>query len=645
MKKFILFFYYCLTSFAAQAGTFEDRVASLQQKVKEIQQIEIARVFSERNADGYWHYPPQMGSLYSAQYWLLAKWLGVEIPNFDTKKFIEIVLHDQLPNGSWYFLPDATVKTEGQVGVSVMNYWALKAMGVPVSHPQMVLAKNWILQNGGLEASNNSVKAILPCFGNLAWEAFPLPPNAPFLSPSTAIGLVSPTVGRWMRSFIPPVAYLANVKATRILGGNFQIPELLKNKKLAFDIKRMPSTPIKIPDLAMRIFKSQRTFGGSWGGTTIASLLSMMVVKHAESYMPEMKPQFEEAITRGMKYVKELQLGTPVSAYRGAVFDGRYWDSVLIGNTLLEAGVPASKLLPTATYVNRFINERTGGMSFGKDYEPDPDTDDTAEMILFFKRGNFFPRSVINGTDWITTMQNSEDQNDGTPGRGGWGAYDRNNNALFPVQQMTVNYTDSTWIFDPATPDVTGHILEALGSVGFRVDNGIPTKVLDSALEYMKRSQESDGTWFGRWGVNSLYGTGASIVGLRSVGIEADNSMITKGLSWLQSCQKYSGDGGFGESFLSYKYKNMNCLDTPSSPTQTAWALFAYLSVNDITSERTLRAIEYLVNSYDTKNGWHDDLINGTGHPVVVPIFYPSYARIFPLQAVSRWLNQTKTKN
>lgn len=647
MKKILLIVNLLMASITVNANVTavnsNERIARLQEKIREIQKIEIDRLFSERNIEGYWHYPPQMGSLYSAQYWLLAKWLGIDIPNFDTKKFIQIVLDDQLSNGSWYFLPDKSITIDGQVGASVMNYWALKAMGVPVTHPKMLKAKQWILDHGGLEASNNAVKAILPCFGNLAWKAFPVPPNIPFLNPKTVIGMVSPHVGRWMRSFIPAVAYLATVRASRVLGGNFQIPELLKDKSLAFDERKMPKSKAKIPKLAMAIYHSHRIYGGSWGGTTIASLLSMMALRHAESYMPEMKTKFEKVIAEGAQYVNELQLGSQVSAYRGAVFDGRYWDSVLIGNTLLEAGVPASKLKVTADYVNRFVNHRTGGMAFGKDYEPDPDTDDTAEMILFFQRGRFHNQTIAHGIQFLNSMQNTKDQSDGTPGKGGWGAYDRNNNAVFPIKQITTDYTDSTWIFDPATPDVTAHILEAYGAIGYRINQNNSTKVVEDAVDYMRISQKSNGTWFGRWGVNSIYGTSASIVGLRAVGIGENDPMISKGLTWIEGCQKMNGDGGFGESFLSYRYKDLNCLGAPSTPTQTAWALSAYLSVNDLTSEKTIRAIEFLVNSYDLKAGWKDELINGTGHPVVVPIFYPSYARAFPLQAISRWLNQLQS--
>ncbi len=616
---------------------YQSDISALKGQLLQIQKTEVARILSERTADGYWSYPPPLGISYAGQYWLITKWLGHPIPDFDTKRFIELVLNEQLADGSWYYLPDKTIKSGGNISVTILNYWTLKAMGVSLERSEMLRAKEFIVKAGGLESANNFVKFLLMTFGNLDWDLFPTPPNIPLISVNDVIGFIKPTMGRWMHAFLPPVAYLANLRVSKNLGPNFQVLELLKNPKLA-PRKSVPEPDIDLRDLVMTIYRSHRPLGGSWGGSTPSTLYSMMVLQHAQLAMPDLRSEFQAAMDDAYRYLHLINIESGDSAYRGAIFDGRYWDTVLLGTTLLESGVSKKELAISAQYTDRFINRRTGGMSFGWDYEVDPDTDDTSEMIIFYNRGRFFDKSVVAGVHWLSQMQNTEDQPDGTPGIGGWGSYSKNNNPKFPVDELTEKFKDSTGIFDPATPDVTGHILEALGSSGFRIGNSASPMIL-KAVEYMRRSQRSDGTWFGRWGVNSIYGTAAAVVGLRSVGISESDPMIVNGLTWLSNCQKLKTDGGFGESFLSYSDSKITCQNTPSTPTQTAWALLALESSQPVDSYRILKALKYLVQSYDEKIGWKDEQINGTGHPVVTPMFYPVYAKVFPLQAISRWLN------
>lgn len=627
---------FCSQVFAAEViGTSE--VEELKQQLGKIQKMEVARILAERKPEGYWFYPPPMGVSFTGQYWLVTQWLGHPIPDFDTKRFMTLVLNQQLSDGSWYYLPDKSVTNNGPLSVTILNYWTLKAMGYPTDSVPMKKARAFIRKSGGLEAANSFTKLLLACFGNLDWDFFPSLPKVPFLSVKTTLDLVTLDLGRWMRAFLPPVAYLANTKTRKLLGENFQIFELLKNPERD-PRKNKRVRGVELPDLAMSIYNLHRPYAGSWGGSTTATLLSMMALEHAGTYMPESKRKFQAVIEDSYRYLHLMNIDAEGSAYRGATFDARYWDTVLLGTTLLESGVPKKELEKSAIYVDRFINRHKGGMAFGLDFEPDPDTDDTSEMIIFFRRGGFFPQSIRGALAWLYKMQNEDDQADGTPSAGGWGAYSKDNNGAFPIKQLTEKFKDSTLLFDPATPDVTGHILEAYGALGFKIGHN-SSLTIERAVEYLRRSQRPDGTWFGRWGVNSIYGTTFSILGLRAVGVPQADPLIVRGINWIANCQKLKGDGGFGESFLSYSRPNFTCLKAPSTPSQTAWALLALLSAKSANNYRILKALKYLVNTYNPKIGWTDELINGTGHPTVVPIFYPSYAKVFPLQAVSRWLN------
>lgn len=648
MKRAIaaLLFFASLTSSITSVAAEISDTDQLKSQASAIQKLHVQHLLSERKPEGYWLYPPYMGIAFVSQYWLVAHWLGYTVPSFDVQKFEELVFSEQLSDGSWYFLPDEGIHSDGHVGVTVLNYWALKSMGVPIYDPRMLLAKKFILKNGGMEKSNNFVKLLLMAFGNLDWSSFPTPPSAPIISVKDSINLLSPQFGLWMRPYIPSIAYLANLRVQKKLGPNFSVEELaqsyssipLQDSK-SYEFSKEYSGA-REPDLALSIFNDQRLGYHSWGGMTPATLFSMMAMDHAQQYMPEKRAAMKEAIKKGLSFVDMLSVKADGSSYHGAIFDGRYWDTVLIGGTLIEAGVPRDQVALSANYIQRRINERTGGMAFGVDFEPDMDTDDTSEMLIFFRRGGFFSKSVGHAVAWLSQMQN-----DVGPGSGGWGSFNKNNNPSFPVTFITEKFRDSTEIFDPTTPDVTGHILEALGLSGFKLSQSVESEsstnespMLTNAVNYMRRSQRPNGTWFGRWGVNSIYGTSFSIVGLREVGVPASDPMIQKGISWINHCQKINGDGGFGESFLSYSNSELDCLSAPSSPTQTAWALLALLKVYEPTNPRIFKAIEYLVKSYDSTRGWEDKVINGTGHPVVAPMFYPSYAKIFPLQAISRWL-------
>lgn len=605
-------------------------------RVQAITQEHSRRLLAERKPQGYWFYPPVMGSSFVAQYWLVSQWLNRPIADFDLERFKTILFSEQLDDGSWYFLPDAGMTEGGTVGVTVLNYWALKAMGVPVSDPHLRKARTFILANGGMESSSAFVKILLMAFGNLDWNLFPTPPNIPFVSVSDYIGLVNPHFGLWMRPYIPPIAYLANLKVQKDLGPEFSLAELAIHKN---SLPAMPSNSYQFvgdfasdAELALKIFSNQRVGHSSWGATTPATLFSMMVLDHAQNYLPNKKEAIAKAIERGLGFVHWLSLEAEGSSYRGAIFDGRYWDTVLLGGVLIEAGIPASELAVSARYVENRIIKRAGGLGFGADFEPDMDTDDTAEMIIFFRRAGKYPESIGRAVNWLGQMQNDEGL-----GQGGWGSFNKNNNPVYILDKITKPFRDSTEMFDPATPDVTGHILEALALVGFNVESS-NSPMISAAVEYMRRNQKPDGTWYGRWGVNSLYGTSFAIVGLTEIGISPSDAMIRRGIRWIEGCQKTRGDGGFGESFLSYANPQLDCLVAPSSPTQTAWALLALLKVYKPTDWRVLKAVQYLLATYDDMVGWQDGIINGTGHPIVAPMFYPSYAKIFPLQALSRWV-------
>jgi squalene-hopene/tetraprenyl-beta-curcumene cyclase len=230
--------------------------------------------------------------------------------------------------------------------------------------------------------------------------------------------------------------------------------------------------------------------------------------------------------------------------------------------------------------------------------------------------------AIRRGSAWLLAMQNSD---------GGWGAFDRNNNRQFLCY---VPFADHNAMIDPSTPDLTGRILEALGKLGRRV--GDP--VVDRAVAYLRATQEPDGSWFGRWGVNYIYGTWQALAGLVGVGAASDDSAVVAGAQWLLAYQQ--PNGGWGESPESYADPRLRG-QGPTTASQTAWAVLGLLAAGLEAHPAVVRAVQYLVDTQRADGTWHETEFTGTGFPRVFYLRYHYYPMYFPLMALSRWAATT----
>ena len=263
-----------------------------------------------------------------------------------------------------------------------------------------------------------------------------------------------------------------------------------------------------------------------------------------------------------------------------------------------------------------------------------PDVDDTAMVLIalssWMKQQNIVrqdhagrrlsrvKKATRRGIDWLTAMQNSD---------GGWGAFDRNNNHELLCK---VPFADHNAMIDPSSPDLAGRVLEAFGSLGHRV--GEP--VVDRAIEYLRATQESDGSWFGRWGVNYIYGTWQAIEGLRAVGISRDDPLVERGIKWLQS--KQQPNGAWGESPASYVDPSLKGVGEPTA-SQTAWAVAALVAAGEGNSSSARRGVQWLLTTQRPDGDWNETAFTGTGFPKVFYLRYHYYRISFPLIAIARW--------
>jgi squalene-hopene/tetraprenyl-beta-curcumene cyclase len=230
--------------------------------------------------------------------------------------------------------------------------------------------------------------------------------------------------------------------------------------------------------------------------------------------------------------------------------------------------------------------------------------------------------------DWVQAMQNRD---------GGWGAFDRNNDAEFLCR---VPFADHNAMIDPSTPDLCGRVLEMFGLLGRRA--GEPT--IDRAVAYIRRQQESDGSWFGRWGVNHIYGTWQVLVGLSAVGVPWNDLAVVAGVNWLLEHQQSSG--GWGESPASYADPATRGRG-PATASQTAWALLGLMAAGYIDHPAVARGIDYLLVNQNDEGTWDEPQFTGTGFPQVFYLRYHYYPIYFPLLALSQWaaaVNQTNQK-
>lgn len=570
----------------------------------------------------HWQYPMYMGLSYTSQVWLISRWLGMVNPDWDPSHFKKLLLQSQLADGSWQPLKDPNNPT-GELNATLFNYWALKSMGLPTKHPALLRARNFILKNGGAEKADKYTKVFLMTMGLQSWKDYPTIPNIPLIDLGAFVG---PQLARWIRPSIKPIMYLAQREVVRT---HRQIPLLqelfLKTPtQINTAVGRFTHRNSDLDDVR-KILADQR-INGSWGGNTASTILTQMALLHASESLPEQRDLILKAIKRGQAFNDTMTLGLKEGAYKGVALDGRYWDTALVGQALAELGVPASELTPAAKYLLQHSGP-AGGYGFGLDSEMDMDTDDTSEALLFYRKIDFNHPKHHQSLRWLEDLQNDD---------GGWGAFDKNNVGNWLLATQTKVLADTGDFFDESSADVTGHVLEAFAAFNRTLFN---SETVRAGVTYLKNSQESDGSWYGRWGVNYLYGTSAAVIGLRQAGVASNDLTLIKADLWFKKCQ--NRDGGFGESFMTYKYPNLKCQGR-SSVSQTAWALMALMETNPWYHPAIQRAVAYLESNYSSEHGWTDTTINGTGQPISTPMQYPAYAKVFPAMALQRYLNSAK---
>ena len=566
------------------------------------------------------------------------------------EKAVRSILARQLPDGGFNIYAHGP----SEINATIKAYTALKLAGLTYDDPDLARARERILALGGLQRANSYVKVNLSLFGLYPREHTPsIPPEFMLL------GKFIYEMSSWTRAIVIPLSIVHAMNPRRPAPAGFTLNELF-----------LAGAPLEFPDnegfLSWRNFflKTDRFLKlwerHIWRGVRVKA------IRRAEEWMIERTRHTDglAAIYPPMMYVIMALdlLGYPkdhpevreaerqffnllVDDERGFFFQPCFsvvWDTAIAAYALGESGLASHDALRRcADWLLTKEVRRKGDWAVKRpDVEPSgwyfefanefyPDIDDTAQVLLALHHaqassGSAHDACVRRAVDWLLAMQSKD---------GGWAAFDVDNNWEF---LSFVPFADHNAMLDPTCPDITGRVLEGLIASGVKRDR----PAIRRGVEYLKRTQEADGSWYGRWGVDYIYGTFLALRGLEAAGESDREAYILRAGEWLRSIQ--NADGGWGESCASYEQRAF--VSAPSSPSQTAWAILGLMAGGDTASYSLHKGIEHLMETQKADGSWDEELSTGTGFPGVFYLKYHSYRNSFPVLALSIYL-KTRSAN
>ncbi|MBS6360779.1 squalene--hopene cyclase [Burkholderia sp.] len=615
-------------------------------------------LLAAQQPDGHWVYELEADSTIPAEYVLLVHYLG-ETPNVELEQKIARYLRRiQLPDGGWPLFTDGAPN----ISASVKAYFALKVIGDDENAEHMQRARKAIHAMGGAEMSNVFTRIQLALYGAIPWRAVPMMPVEIMLLPQWFPFHLS-KVSYWARTVIVPLLVL---NARRPIAKNprgVRIDELFIEPPVNAGLLPRQGHQsagwfafFRVVDHALRAvdglfpkytrerairqavaFVDERLNGEDGLGAIYPAMANAVMMYDALGY-PEDHPN--RAIAR--KSIEKLLVVGEDEAYCQPCLSP-VWDTSLVAHALLETGEPRAEeavmrglewLRPLqildvrGDWISRRPNVRPGGWAFQYANPHYPDVDDTAVVVMAMdraeklKHADMYREPIARAREWVVGMQSSD---------GGWGAFEPENTQYY---LNNIPFSDHGALLDPPTADVSGRCLSMLSQLGETAANSEPAR---RALDYMLKEQEPDGSWYGRWGMNYVYGTWTALCSLNAAGLGPDDPRVKRGAQWLLSIQ--NKDGGWGEDGDSYKLNYRGYEQAPSTSSQTAWALLGLMAAGEVNNPAVARGIEYLIDEQNDEGLWDETLFTATGFPRVFYLRYHGYRKFFPLWALARYRN------
>lgn len=598
-------------------------------------------LLARQKPDGHWVGELEGDTILESEYVLLLTFLGKPVD----PRLLRYLRERQLPTGGWSNYPGGPA----DLSVSVKAYFALKIGGDSPLSPHMRRAAEVIRTLGGAGNANSFTRFYLALLGQISYANCPCVPVEMVLLPRWFPFSIY-AMSAWSRTIVVPLAIVSAFKPVKPLSEDQCIRELFledparpwtprerprvlswSNVFLKVDwllkwAERLRLTPLRRWAIRKAVAWMRERFQGSDGlGAIFPPMIYTAIVLRCLGVADD-DPEFRWA----MRQLDDLKI-TNADSMRLQPCLSPVWDTALTTIALADLGVPAespeitaaidwllSKEVSVRGDWSKTVRAEPAGWFFEYANAHYPDTDDTAMVLIALARmGRRHHSAARRAVAWLLAMQNSD---------GGWGAFDRNidNEVLTKVP-----FADHNAMLDPSCPDITARILESLSHYGLRL--GDPR--VDRAVAYILQKQEPDGAWFGRWGVNYIYGTWQVLVGLAAAGYDMRAIPVRRAVRWLKECQ--NSDGGWGESCASYDDPGRAGMG-PSTASQTAWAILGLLAAGD-RSEAVRAGVQYLLDTQADDGTWSEDAFTGTGFPKVFYLKYHMYPIYFPLMALARF--------
>jgi len=608
--------------------------------------------------DGHWCAELEGDTILESEYLMYLHFIE-ELNPETIRKAANYVRSKLLPQGGVAIYPGGPMEISG----SVNAYLALKMAGDSVDAPHMATTRDAILASGGITKCNTFTKIYLAMVGLYPWEGCPaIPPELILLPKWFSFSIYN--MSAWSRAMLVPLSVIRSHEPVKPMP--WTIDELWANRDtrlprdeetftwhnfflfwnhiLKFLHHRHPCRPLR--RYAMRkcerwIIEHGRTPGGL--GAIFPGMANYVMSLRSLGYTNE-----SYLVAHGIAEMNQLRIEEDDSLHLQPCFSP-VWDTAISVNALNESGTRSDS--PALQRATRWLldkevrrpgdwiikhseshrytepNKPVGGWFFEYNNEFYPDVDDTIMVLMALNRVQVdFDReksaAIRRGTRWVLGMQGKD---------GGWASFDKNNDKWLFTQ---VPFADHNAMIDPSTSDITARVLECLGHFGFTPEDECVAK----ALDYLKADQCPDGSWFGRWGTNYVYGTWQVLRGLRVIGEDMRLPYIRRAVAWLKEHQ--NADGGWGESLRSYDDPQFKGIGE-STASQTAWALMGLISAGETHSPEVARGIRYLLTMQDEHGTWDEELFTGTGFPRVFYLRYHYYRHYFPLMALGLYARHT----
>ncbi len=615
--------------------------------------------------DGHFVFELEADATIPAEYVLMRHYLAEPVDAELERKIAVYLRRIQSADGGWPLFHAGA----SNISASVKAYYALKMIGDDVEAAHMRRARLWILAQGGAAESNVFTRNLLALYGAIPWRGVPVMPVEIMHLPRW-FPFHLDKISYWARTVLVPLTVLNALKPRAHNPKNVRIAELFVTPP--DQVRRWPKGPHQTAPWSQifggidrvlhatqplfpsstrasaiakaRTFVTERLNGDDGLGAIFPAMVNSVLMFDCLGV-----PTDDPAYRIARASVDKLLVIKDTEAYCQPCLSP-VWDTALVAHTLLEVGgsenetraaqalawlKPLQILDTKGDWANTKPNVRPGGWAFQYANPHYPDLDDTAVVVMAMDRAanrvpsvtrDSYRESMDRGREWVEGLQSRN---------GGWGAFDADNAYEYLNH---IPFSDHGALLDPPTADVTARCISMLAQLGEKAGHNA---ALDRGIAYLRQTQEKDGSWYGRWGMNYVYGTWSVLCALNAAGIEGRDPVMARAVAWLLAIQ--NADGGWGEDGASYRMGYRGYEPAPSTASQTAWAILALMAAGRVDDPAVARGIAYLTKTQAGDGFWSEELFTATGFPRVFYLRYHGYAKFFPLWAMARYRNLTSS--